>query len=154
MFRRQTALVGLLAIAGLSALPGRAEAGWLLRSYVGWRLALQAQYGADGQLPGGQIVGATTFAAGNPQAGTRTAAQWQQLATQQQVQVYSAAQWQQLVAAQVPQPQSGMSQLILGQRTNPLVTALRQQQQNPLFGAAGPQGQQQNAPPRPPADSK
>jgi hypothetical protein len=149
MFCRHTAPVALLAIVGLSLLPGRAEAGWLYRSYVGWRLALQAQYGADGQLPGGQIVGATTFASGNPQAGTRTAAQWQQLATQQQVQVYSAAQWQQLVAGQAQQTQSGLAQLLQAQRNNPLTTALRQQQ-NPLFGSALPQGQQQNAPPRPP----
>jgi hypothetical protein len=148
MFGRKSALVALLVVGGLSCLPGRAEAGWLFRSYVGWKLALRAQYGIDGPLPGGQIVGATTFAAGNPQAGTRTAAQWQQ------VQVYSAAQWQQLIAAQAPQPQSGLSQLVQAQRTNPLVSALRQQQQNPLFGAAGPQGPQQNAPPRPPADGK
>jgi len=92
MFGRKSVLVVLLAVGGLSCLPGRASADWLFRSYVGWRLALRAQYGADGPLPGGQIVGATTFAGDNPQAGTPNAAQWQRIVTRQQPQVYSAAQ--------------------------------------------------------------
>ncbi len=151
MFRRQGCVMVLLAVVGLSLAAGRAGAGWYIRPYVGWRLAAWQQAVDGGALPGGKVVGSTSFAGGNPQAGALTAAQWQQLITAQQMPAYSAAQWQQLVTGQAPKPQAGPARPGQPQQTSPLLgPRQRWPQLDAVYGPARPQ----SPPPAPPADGK
>jgi hypothetical protein len=154
MFSRKSTVAVLLAVGALVSLAGQADARWFTNSLMAWRAYTWRQYVGAEQMGGGQIVGATSFAGGGRQAAAMTAAQWQELvaAQQQQMGVLSAAQWQQQLASQARPSQRSLWRP--GQ-VDPLTAArLRQQQQGTPLGAAWQQLQQQNAPPRPPADDK
>ena len=154
MFSRKSSVAVLLAAGALVSLAGRADARWLTNSLLAWRASAWRQYAGAEQMGDGQIVGSVSFANGR-QAGAMTAAQWQELVAaqqQQQTAVMSAAQWQQKLASQA-RPSQGS--LWRPGQVDPLTAArLRQQQQGTPLGTAWQQLQQQNAPPRPPADDK
>src|SRR5262249_45175399 len=93
---------GLLSGSKAQAQIGFSRALALWRANAWWRAQ---EFG--GGLPGGEIVGTSSFAAGRQTTATFTAAQWQELVAAQarQTPTMTAAQWQQLVAAQARLPQ-------------------------------------------------